>query len=106
MSSRWARDLNLKLHAEGDALDFIGTGLAGCILTPEALHPDFFELRNGLLGAAFQKFMNYHFKAAILLPEDHGYGERVTELMRDHRRHPYIRFFTEAAQAEAWVGDG
>ena len=103
MTSLLARDAGLKLHTEDDALDIMVSGLPGCILTPDDLHPDFFQLENGVLGATFQKFVNYGFKVALVVPDDHGFGDRVTELMRDHRGHPCIRFFPDMETAETWL---
>lgn len=103
MTSLLARDSGLKLHNEADALDIIGSGLRGCILTPDDLHPDFFVLSNRIAGTVFQKFVNYNYRVAIIVGEDHEYGARVTELMRDHRRHPCIRFFSSVDEAESWL---
>lgn len=103
MTSLLAADAGIRLHSEADVLDLLGSGLAACILTVDDLHPQFFDLRNGLAGAVFQKLVNYRFQAAIVLPLDHGYGPRITELVRDHRRHPLIRFFPTVAEAEAWL---
>ncbi len=103
MTSLLASDAGLKLHTEDDALDIMVSGLPACILLPDDLHADFFHLENGILGAVFQKFVNYGFRVALVLPEDHSYGDRVTELVRDHRRHPCIRFFPSVEAAEAWL---
>lgn len=103
MESLLAKDYALVLHREQDALDILSSGLPGCIFTPEDLHPEFFDLENGLAGAAFQKFVNYNFPIAIVLPMDHAYGPRVTELVRDHRRHPCIRFFHALDDAMGWL---
>ena len=72
-------------------------------LLPDDLHPAFFDLANGIAGAVLQKFVNYRFRVALIVPAGHGYDDRVTELMRDHRTHPYIRFFATQVQAEAWL---
>lgn len=103
MPSLIAKEVGIKLHTENDALDLIASGLPACILTVEDLHPQFFDLRNGIAGAIFQKLVNYHFKIAIILPLDHGFGVRITELVRDHHRHSFIRFFATLEEAEAWV---
>ena len=102
-ASIYAQANGLKLHSENDALDVLGSGLPACIFTAEDLHPEFFDLANQIAGIVMQKFVNYNFKVAFVVPDDHSYGERVTELMRDHARHPCIRFFATAEQAEAWL---
>ena len=103
MSSLLASTNNLSLHSENDALDAISSGLSGCIFTTEDLHPEFFDLQNGIAGAIFQKFVNYNFRAAFIVAEDHALGDRVTELIRDHRNHPCVRFFSTVESAEAWL---
>ena len=80
-----AGENGVTLHSTDDALDVMSSGLPGCIFTPEDLHPDFFDLKNGIAGDIFQKFINYNYRVAFVIPADHGYGERVTELMRDQR---------------------
>lgn len=101
--SLMAKDHGLTLGTASDALDVIGSGLPGCIFTQADLAPDFFDLRNGLAGEIFQKFVNYQFPVAFILSNDHGLGNRVTELIRDHRRHSTIRFFGTAEEAMAWL---
>ena len=85
---------SIQLCSEQDALDLIASGMRGCVLMPDDLHPEFFDLRNGIAGAIFQKLINYSFRVAIVVPEEHSYGERVTELIRDHSSHECIRFFS------------
>jgi hypothetical protein len=71
-----ASEAGIRLHTEDDVLD---------------------------LGSIFQKLVNYRFTVAIVLPADHGFGPRVTELAREHRHHPVIRFFATLDEAEAWA---
>lgn len=103
MSHRHAADLGIRLDEPGDALAAIGSGEHGLVFRVGDLHADFFDLSNGLAGEIFQKFVNYRQRAAFVLDEDHGLGDRVTELVRDHRRHPCIRFFTSVEAAEEWL---
>lgn len=103
MSSMFAHENGLKLHSVEDALDVLSSGLPGCIFLPDDLHPDFFELRNGMLGDIFQKFVNYNFRVAFIIPETHEYGDRVTELIRDHNQHPCIRFFASTDESMKWL---
>lgn len=101
--SLMAKDNGLHLGSVSDALDVIGSGLPGCIFTPSDLAADFFKLHNGKAGEIFQKFVNYHFPVAFILSPDHGYGDRVTELIRDHRRHSSVRFFSTVEEAVSWL---
>ena len=94
---------DVQLLSVEDALGYIMSEPAAPILTADNLHPDFFDLRNDMLGEMFQKFVNYRFQVAIVVPEDHDYGERIDELMRDHRSHPWIRFFPTVELAQSWL---
>ena len=105
MNDLRAASHNLKLHGTDDALDAMSQGLSGVIYRESDLHPDFFDFKNGLAGEIMQKFVNYGFRVAFVVPTDHGYGPRLDELMRDHERHPVIRFFQDAQTAEAWLND-
>ena len=58
MQSVIASEAGIKLHTEDDVLDLIGSGLPACILSVEDLHPQFFDLRNGIAGSIFQKLVN------------------------------------------------
>jgi len=98
-----AKDHGLYLRSASDALSVIGSGLSGCIFTQSDVAVDFFDLRNGMAGETFQKFVNYDFRAAFILSAEHGFGDRVTELIRDHRRHSTVRFFDTIEDALAWL---
>lgn len=102
-TSLMAKDHHLYLGSAADALDAIGSGLPGCIFTESDLSPDFFDLRNGIAGEVFQKFVNYGFRVAFIVPHRHPYSERITELIRDHRNHASIRFFETTEAAEKWL---
>ena len=103
MSNLLAKENNLKLRNLDDAMDILASGLPGCIFTLDDLSNDFFHLSNRVAGEVFQKFVNYNFKAAFILPSNHALGERVTELARDHARHNCIRFFETIEQADMWL---
>ena len=55
-------------------------GAKGLIISETDLAPEFFDLRTGLAGEVFQKFMNYKARVAILLPDPDRYGDRFSEL--------------------------
>lgn len=101
--SLMAKDHGLCLRAVSDALDVIASGLPGCIFTESDLAADFFDLRNGMAGEIFQKFVNYNFRAAFVVPAGHDHGDRVTELIRDHKRHSAVRFFGTMEEASLWL---
>ena len=103
MASLLAADNGLRLDTMDDAMDILVCGLPGCVLTLEDVADDLFDLKNGQLGDILQKFTNYRWRVAFVIPPDHGLGDRITELMRDHARHPCIRFFATTADAVAWL---
>ncbi len=98
-----AGDNGLGLRSLDDAMNVLSSGLPGCIFTLEDVSPEFFDLRNGLAGEVFQKFVNYKFRVVFVLPPEHGLGERITELAREHRNHPCVRFSTTLEEAEEWA---
>ena len=95
----------LRLGDGQDALGIIYSGLPACILTPDDLGEGFFDLRNGRAGDAFQKFVNYGYKVAIVLPDGHGLGARVSELAYEHASHPNVRFVKTMEEAERFLAD-
>lgn len=103
--SLYASGHNLKLTGVQDVYDIIGSGLPGLIFTMDDLSPVLFNLSNGILRECFQKLVNYRFPIAIVFPETHPYGERITELAREHARHPLIRFCKTNEEAERWMGE-
>lgn len=105
MSELLAGKNNYKLSNVDDALDAIGSGLTGCIFTLDDVSSDFFNLKNKIAGDVFQKFSNYNFKAAFIIPDNHNLGERMTELIRDHAGHNCVRFFSNVKEADRWIND-
>lgn len=75
----------------------------GLVLSEQDLCPDFFDLRSGLAGEVFQKFVNYRAPLAIVLADSNAYGERFSELVYEHRRHATLRFFPDADTARQWL---
>ena len=78
-------------------------GRPGLLLTEQELGPEFFDLRTGLAGELFQKFINYKQRIALVIPGPEKYGERFAELAREHRTHNMIRFFSNVEEAESWL---
>jgi len=78
-------------------------GSQGLILTENDLAPEFFDLRSGLAGELFQKFINYRLRVAIVLPHPEAYGERFGELAYEHASHSLIHFVSSADEAKAWL---
>lgn len=94
---------SLRLRDADDAIVVLSGGMPACIFTVEDLPDHFFELSNGSAGEMMQKFANYSFQIAFVLPHDHNLGQRVIELIRDHRNHSCIRFFVSEDDAQSWL---
>ena len=100
-----AADLGLSIHAFEDIAEIVGQGYgsSGMLLTEQDLAPEFFDLHSGWAGELFQKCTNYHVRLALVLPHPERYGERVSELAFEHRRHNLIRFFDLNEDARTWL---
>ncbi|MEX0963171.1 MAG: DUF4180 domain-containing protein [Pseudohongiellaceae bacterium] len=73
------------------------------ILHEDELGEHFFRLRKGLLGELFQKLTNYDQKVALIVPDHNAHGERLRQLINEHRSHPTIRFFPSMESATIWA---
>lgn len=98
-----ASKYNIRLSQPEDAITILETGLAGMIFTMDDIDEKFFDLKNGILGETFQKLVNYRFPIAVVLHADHDFGLRVTELAREHSKHPIIRFCQDIDEAKTWI---
>jgi hypothetical protein len=95
----------LKILATSDIPGALGLSVdkGGLLLDESAFGPDFFDLRTGLAGELFQKFVNYRAKLAIVVGDPHAHGARFGELIFEHRTHPNVRFFTSEQLARQWL---
>ena len=100
-----ASDSGISIRSLSDIPDVLQACMAseGLILTENDLAREFFDLRSGLAGELFQKFMNYGLRLAIVLPDPEAYGERFGELAYEHASHNMIRFVRSADEAKAWL---
>ncbi len=100
-----ASDSGISIRSFSDISDAIGAciGAEGLVLTETDLAKEFFDLRSGLAGEVFQKFINYKVRVAIVLPDAEAYGERFSELAYEHRSHSMIRFVRSNDEAKAWL---
>src|SRR4029077_19424418 len=100
-----ASELGISIRSFNDVSEALGAciGTAGLMLTENDLGREFFELRSGLAGELFQKFINYKLRVAIVLPDPKAYGDRFSELAYEHRSHSMIRFVRSRDDAKAWL---
>lgn len=95
----------MHLASLADISDALAAGMeaGGLILGEANLGPAFFDLRSGLAGELFQKFVNYRVPLAIVVPDATVHGERFAELAREHLRHPMVRILPDGRQAAVWL---
>ena len=72
-----ASDSGISIRSVSDIPDVIAAciGADGLILTEDDLAREFFDLRTGLAGELFQKFVNYKLRMAIVLQDPEAYGK-------------------------------
>src|SRR6185295_14368185 len=100
-----ASDAGISIRSFADISNALGEclGSGGLILTESDLAPEFFDLRSGLAGELFQKFINYKVRVALVVPNPKTHGERFSELAYEHRSHSVIRFVRSQDEAKAWL---
>ena len=100
-----ASDASISISSFGDISNALGAclGTQGLILSENDLAPDFFDLRTGLAGELFQKFINYKLRVAIVLSDPEAFGKRFSELAYEHTFHSMIRFVRSKDEAKAWL---
>lgn len=100
-----ASDSGIFIQTSGDIADALGAclGTPGLLLTEHDLAPEFFDLRTGLAGDLFQRFINYRQRVAIVLPNPAAHGERFSELAYEHTSHNMIRIVRSEEEAKAWL---
>lgn len=100
-----AAEAGITIHTLRDISDALSACLDadGLLLTEDDLGPEFFNLRSGVAGELFQKFINYRVRMAIVLPNPEVYGQRFKELAYEHRTHHLIRFVPSRDEADAWL---
>jgi hypothetical protein len=95
IAMRSANDINDAIAAT------IGRG--SVVVTEQDLCPEFFNLRTGFAGELLQKFVNYRVHLAVVLADPNAYGERFSELVREHATHGTVRFFRSEEDARRWL---
>ncbi|MET3290868.1 UNVERIFIED_CONTAM: PadR family transcriptional regulator AphA [Brevibacillus sp. OAP136] len=96
------------LATEQGALDLIAACIendTNLLLLQAAALSDFFNLRTGAAGAILQKFVNYHVKAAAVLPEQLERKGKFKEMVLEANKGSQFRVFATDAEAIAWLLD-
>lgn len=102
---RRRRDDIMHIHSSTDISDALTKGMeeGGLVLGEEDLPSSFYDLRSGLAGELFQKFVNYQMPLALIVRDPAAYGERFNELAKEHKDHPTVRIFPDRDSASAWL---
>ena len=95
------------IRNEQNALDLIvacgENGADLLMIHADALVDDFFRLRTGLAGDILQKFVNYHIKAAVVIPDSGKVKGKFRELLAESNRGNSFRVFGSRGEAENWL---
>ena len=93
------------IHSLTDIFDALTKGMEdnGLVLSEKDLSSSFYDLRSGLLGELFQKFVNYRIPLALVVNDPNVYGDRFNELAYEHKNHPIVRIFPDYDSASAWL---
>ena len=98
-------DANILIRNAEDATDLIGDiGSSGCsriIIPEENMHPDFFDLRNGIAGEILQKFSNYRFKVAVTGKFERFQKKSTRDFIRESNRGNLVCFVEDVETAIA-----
>ena len=96
----------MQCNSKADVRDLLEAsfGTDGLILDSETLGANFFDLSSGVAGELFQTFNNYRKKLALVVPDASAYSLSFQQLVLEHRNNSSIRFFTDHAEAEQWLG--
>src|SRR5690242_16203459 len=100
-----AADHAIAIRSLGDISEVIGIcmGAQGLILTEQELAEEFFDLRTGLAGELFQKFITYRVRVAIVVANPEAFGERFRELAHEHASHSLVRILRSTEEAKSWL---
>jgi len=103
-----AADAGISIGAISDVSNAVGAafGSDGLILTEDDVSSEFFDLKSGVAGELFQKFVNYSLCLALVVPSPERHGERFNELAREHRTHNRVRIVRCKEEAMTWLCGG
>lgn len=97
---------SVRIETLKDVADAYVMGLTqrGLLLRESDLGKAFFDLKSGIAGELFQKFVNTRIPLAIVVADPKAYGDRFGELAYEHQRHPTVRILPTEEEARRWLG--
>lgn len=95
----------MRIDSPNDISGALAAGMehGGLLLDEADLAPSFFDLKSGLAGEVFQKFVNYRVPLALVVLDPGVHGHRFRELAREHGSHPMVRILPDREEAAAWL---
>lgn len=95
----------MRIDSRDDISDALAAGMeqGGLLLDEADLTRSFFDLKSGLAGDLFQRFVNHGVPLVLVVPNPGAHGPRFTELALEHRSHPMVRILPDRAEAAAWL---
>jgi hypothetical protein len=97
-------EVDIATKMTGDAAEMLDlmaeAGMNGCdelIVHSESLHPDFFDLKNGIAGEILQKFSNYRMRLSIVGDFSQVSSKSLRDFIRESNRGKTI-LFTDSVQ--------
>lgn len=93
----------LVIETAEDGLDLLGNiyyqGFDRMIIHAANIHPDFFDLKNGMAGEMLQKFSNYRMRLAIV-GDFSGYTSKsITDFMYESNNGKQVNFLGSLEEA-------
>ncbi|MEO7989794.1 MAG: DUF4180 domain-containing protein [Chryseolinea sp.] len=86
------------INSTADGLDLLGSlyyqGFDRIILQENNITPDFFDLKNGIVGEILQKFSNYRVRLAIVGDFKKYTGKILNDFMYESNEGKQINFVT------------
>lgn len=86
-----------------DGLDLLGNvyyqGFDRMIIHAANIHPDFFDLKNGMAGEILQKFSNYRMRLAIVGDFSAHTSKPITDFMYESNNGKQVNFLNTLEEA-------
>ena len=98
-------DEGIVIHTERDVLDLMADcgEVRSVLIHHKNVAPNFFDLSSGLAGTILQKFATYYMKGALMINRDEIKSKYFSDLMNEHSRSSFFRFFEDRQKAVDWL---
>ena len=100
-------EINQEINTEDDVLDIIGICMSNdtklLVLREGAFSEKFINLKSGLAGIVFQKFINYHIKVSAIIEDEFKNNKRFQELVYESNKSNNFKVFNNSVSAVNWI---